>query len=111
MSKYTPEIVEEICGYIESGLNQKDAATLAGISTSTFHEWDNKHSEFSEALRISKIKNKAFHINKISTATSWQASTWYLERVYPEEFATKKEEVKQPITIQWEEIKNVKKVG
>ena len=111
MSKYTPEIIVEICGYIESGLNQKDAAILAGISTSTFHEWDNKHSEFSEALKVSKVKNKEFHLKKISSAKTWQASAWYLERIYKDEYQIKKEEVKQPITIQWEEIKTVKQVG
>ena len=105
MSKYTPEIIEEICGYLEKGLNQKDACILADISHQTFHRWQNEHSEFSEAIGKAKVKNKQFHLEKIRTATSWQASTWYLERVYHEEFSLKKEEVKQPITIQWEEIK------
>lgn len=111
MSKYTPEIVEEICGYIEDGLLQKDAAVLAGISVSTFHEWDNKHSEFSEALIAAKLRGKAHHIKKIKKADQWQSSAWYLERKFPDEFAIKKEEVKQPITIQWEEIKTVKQTG
>ena len=52
MSKYTPEITVEICGYLESGLNQKDACILSGIGTSTFHEWLEKHAEFSEAISL-----------------------------------------------------------
>jgi hypothetical protein len=111
MSKYTPEIIVEICGYLESGLNQKDAQTLAGISKSTFHEWEAKHSDFSDAISKARVKNKKFHLDVISNSKSWQASTWYLERVYSSEFASKKEEVKQPITIVWPEDKIPKKVG
>lgn len=107
MSKFSPEIIEEICGYIAEGLNQADAQTLAGISKSTFHEWESKHSDFSDALKAAKVKNKQYHIGNIykAGAKSWQASAWYLERIHGKEFAIKKEEVKQPITIQWEEIK------
>jgi hypothetical protein len=105
MSKYTPEIIVEICEYLESGLNQKDACILANISHQTFHRWQEEHSEFCEAIQSAKIKNKKFHIDKITQAKTWQASAWYLERVYHQEFSVKKEEVKQPITIQWEEIK------
>ena len=111
MSKYTPEIVKEICGYIEDGLLQKDAQVLAGISKSTFHQWEKDHSDFSDALIAAKTRGKAHHIKKIKKADQWQSSAWYLERKFPDEFAIKKEEVKQPITIQWEEIKSVKKVG
>jgi hypothetical protein len=111
MSKYTPEIIEEICGYIESGLNQKDAQILADISHQTFHRWLEEHSEFSEAIKKAKVKNKAHHINKISNDKSWQASAWYLERIYKDEYQIKKEEVKQPITIVWPEDKIPKKVG
>jgi len=105
MSKYSPEIVKEICGYIESGLTQKDSQELVGISHQTFHRWLDEHSEFSEAIKKAKIKNKAYHINKISKDKSWQSSAWYLERVYRDEFGIKKEEQKQPVVIQWEEIK------
>ena len=111
MSKYCKEIVEEICGHIEGGLTQKDACTLAKISHQTFHRWIDEHSEFSEAIDGARVKNKQFHINKITQAKTWQASAWYLERVYHKEFSIKKEEVKQPITIQWEEIKTVKKTA
>ncbi len=109
MSKYSKELTLEICGYLEDGLTQKDAAILAQISTETFHAWlkDEKKPEFSEAIKAAKIKNKQYHLNNIKKAgvKSWQASAWYLERVYQSEFAIKKEEQKQPITIQWEEVK------
>ena len=83
------------------------------ISDETFHNWlkDERKIEFSEAIKAAKIKNKQYHLNNIKKAgaKSWQASAWYLERVYRDEFAIKKEEQKQPITINWNEEK-LKKV-
>jgi len=108
MSKYCKEIVEEICGYIESGLTQKDSCILAGIHVDTFHTWRKDKPEFSEAVEAARVKNKQYHIDKIAKAKTWQASAWYLERVYREEFGIKKEEQKQPVVIQWEEIKQSK---
>lgn len=113
MSKYSKELTLEICGYLEDGLTQADAQVLAGISHQTFHRWVEEHSEFSEAIKAAKIKNKQYHLNNIKKAgvKSWQASAWYLERVYQSEFAIKKEEQKQPITIVWPDDKTPKKVG
>ena len=113
MSKYCTEIVEEICGYIAEGLTQKDAAILADISDDTFHRWlkDESKSEFYEGIKKAKVRNKKWHIDKISNDKSWQSSAWYLERIYKDEYQIKKEEVKQPITIVWPEDKIPKKVG
>jgi len=95
MSKYTPEIIKEICGHI----------------VDTFHTWRNTKPEFSEAVEAARIKNKQFHIDKITQAKTWQASAWYLERVYREEFGIKKEDKQPNLTVLWEEIKQPKKVG
>ena len=42
MSKYTPEVVKEICNYIKAGNTHKDSATLSGIADSTFYDWQNE---------------------------------------------------------------------
>jgi transposase len=47
--KYSKEIVQEICKYIEEGSNYEDAAALAGIGESTFYEWKQKKPEFVKA--------------------------------------------------------------
>jgi len=101
----TTEQKELILQSIEGGLNNKDACTLAGVSSEWFYKQRSDNDEWSEAIKKAKVKNKAFHIDKISNDKSWQSSAWYLERIYKDEYQIKKEEVKQPITIQWEEIK------
>jgi hypothetical protein len=110
MSKYTPEIVKEICELVESGLNNEDACSYVGINPDTLYTWKKTKTDFNEALLKAKIGNKKYHIDKIKNAGSWQSSAWYLERVYREEFAIKKEDQKQDIIINWVEDK-MKKVG
>lgn len=66
--KYSPEIVEKICGYLRDGRTQKDAAALAGIAEDTFYEWMNTKTEFSEWVRIAQDEYwKRFDKELVST--------------------------------------------
>lgn len=89
--KYSQEIIDEICKYLKAGNNQHDSAVLAGISDETFHVWRREKPEFSEALKKAEYECKARNIAFIQKAAekSWQASAWYLERKYNDEFALK----------------------
>ena len=88
--KYCQEIIEEICGYIEKGNFNKDAAMLAGIGESTFYEWKDK-PEFAEAIKKaeSKCKNQCIQEIRRAGKEQWQATAWFLERKYPKEFGRK----------------------
>jgi len=103
--KYSRERVKEICKYISEGLSQKDAAILSGIGESTFYQWksdskdhpsplsDVQKQDFIESLKKAESKNKRRHIKNIDFASkkSWQASAWWLERKYKDEFAVRSE--------------------
>ena len=77
-SKLTPEIIEEIAGYISEGLMDKDAFALADVSKSKFYEWLKKGEEqrsgnfrdFSDAVKNARIKFKQSHMNNIARAGS-----------------------------------------
>jgi hypothetical protein len=88
--KYSPEIIKEICKYVEQGSFHEDAALLAGIAESTFYEWKKK-GEFSEALKKAELKCKQRNIQHIQKAakTTWQAAAWWLERKHQEQFGLK----------------------
>ncbi len=88
--KYSSEKTEEICKHLETGLRREDAWAFAGISEATFYEWLKK-PEFSESIKKAELKNKQRNIVIIQNAAkkTWQASAWWLERKYPEEFALK----------------------
>ena len=96
-SDLTPQMQEEICGYIEGGATNRDAALLAGISESTFYKWldrgkeeaKGKHFQFIEAIKAARAAFKEHHRKNIKVAGengSWQASAWLLERSVPQEY-------------------------
>lgn len=89
-TKATPRTLKIILDAIAEGLSQREASALAGISEDTLSLWK-KDSEFSEQIRQKQIECKLGHIRNIKKASekSWQASAWWLERKYKEEFSLK----------------------
>lgn len=89
-NKATEKTIEVILSAISEGLTQREAATLAGISEDTLSLWK-RDSDFSEQIRQKQIENKLRHIKVINQASEkhWQASAWWLERKYKEEFSLK----------------------
>jgi hypothetical protein len=90
-NKATPKTIEVILEAISQGLTQREASILAGISEDTLSLWKKKDSDFSEQMRQKEIECKLSHIKNIKEASkkSWQASAWWLERKYKEEFSLK----------------------
>lgn len=86
------ETKDEVMKWISMGNSLRDSCTLAGISTSTFHQWRKDFSEFSEELKKALAQCKAARIGRILAASkkSWTAAAWWLERMYSSEFALKR---------------------
>jgi hypothetical protein len=107
LQKYSKELVKEICGHIEEGSSLKDAANLSGIGESTLALWRSEDGygdtrnpltqtqklELLDAIKKAESINKEKHIKTIHEARhkSWQASAWWLERKYKDEFAVRSE--------------------
>ena len=89
-TKATSKTIKIILEAISEGLTQRESATLAGISEDTLSLWK-RDSDFSEQIRQKQIENKLRHIKIINQASEkhWQASAWWLERKYKEEFSLK----------------------
>jgi hypothetical protein len=87
-SKHTPEVVYRICHSLSQGNTRATAVTCAGISMSTFHEWMNEFSDFSELIKRAEEQAIEHYVNVIHTASTqtWQAAAWYLERRRKEDF-------------------------
>lgn len=49
-----PEGLVKIQGWARDGLNNEQIAHNMGVSAATLYEWQNKHTEFSEALKKGK---------------------------------------------------------
>lgn len=89
--KYSDELTVEICKYLQAGNNIEDSCALANISKETYYTWKKTHSDFSDAIKKAELRCKARNIAIIQKAAeeSWQASAWWLERKYKDEFALK----------------------
>lgn len=87
-SKYTPEKVTAILNAIEVGTPYRHAAAIAGISEDTFARWREQYAAFAEAIKAAEGRAVAGRLARIRQAepTHWQASAWFLERKYPQEF-------------------------
>ena len=91
--KYSIEIANEICDYVEGGSTQKDAAIMCGIVEETFYAWRKEKSEFSESLKKAHANHKKTLLKTIADASdkSWQAAAWILERRYKEDYSLRQE--------------------
>ena len=101
-TKLTPKLIEDISNWLKLGYYQEDAATMVGISPSTYYEWMkrgekaavegeiiNLYSEFSEAVKKARAEAEGAHIRNIRRASDngiWQASAWWLERSFPKKW-------------------------
>ena len=87
--RYENEPVYHYLVYRTEGGTILDSAGLAFISEDTIHRWKKQHKEFSESDKKAELYFKRFHIQKVSSNKSWQASAWLLERRYQNEYSVK----------------------
>lgn len=95
-TKLTPELTRDITSYISEGNPPTIAATLVGISPSTYFNWMSKGSEktprfmeFSELIKratAQSIANRVAHISRAAEGGHWRAAAWLLEKMEPELF-------------------------
>lgn len=100
-TKYTPELVQRICGALEFGATHEIACGYAGIVPSTFYEWLKKKPEFSEAVKGAEARAAVKWLAKIEQAatTHWQAAAWKLERRYPSQYGRTVQDINQKVDI------------
>lgn len=54
--KYSVKLVKEICSYLHTGMPISEVCNLKDMpSRSTFYQWQNKRSEFREAIKDARI--------------------------------------------------------
>lgn len=91
--KYSKVVINRIKEALELGLTQKEAANIANITQETFYTWMREKPEFSELVKSALDNGKAEHLLNIKRAgqTQWQASAWWLERKFPQEWGKRSE--------------------
>ena len=94
-SKLTQNLIQSACKLARAGLRNADICRALEIHESTLYKWLQEPRKGLEValfdqLEKARAERKAFMLQQITNAAgngTWQAAAWYLERVYPEEFA------------------------
>ncbi len=104
-TKFTRETVDRLLIAIRAGLPYHLAAEAAGISETTFYEWQagrfprgadtQLKAEFSEALTRARGESALRLMGIINKAApdDWRAASWILERRFPKDFGKQTLEV------------------
>ena len=80
--KYTPELVEQLIKYIETGNYIETACDAVGISKQTFYRWLEEKNDFSDAIKKAESKAIIRNVLIVQSAAkkNWTAAAWFLER-------------------------------
>ena len=96
--KLTRELIQRAAELVREGNYQKHVAQALGIDKSTWFKWLQEGERGETRLKreffdaIKKAEAEAIIRNNAriqSAARGWQASAWWLERRYPEEWGRK----------------------
>ena len=98
----TEEGLTRIKGWAMDGLTDKQIAQNMGISLSTFCDWKNKHSEFSESLKETKDvadRNVENALYQAALSGNTTAMIFWLKNRKPDKWREKREEETEDKTI------------
>jgi transposase len=107
-SKLTPERISRLIEALRAGHTREGAATLAGISKSTFNGWlasakepgaDQEFLLFLDAVKSAEVEaeDALLAIIRAAAPKQWQAAAWILERRSPDRWGRRvKAEIAAP---------------
>ena len=80
-TKYSPEIVERLCGALADGMPIKGACVVAGICVTTLAEWREKHPELETRINEARefARQKALQAIKAAGERDWRAHSEWLK--------------------------------
>lgn len=94
-TKLTPELQDQMCNVLRTGVFIDAACHYVGISPATYYNWTDRgrageepFAEFLEAVEKARASATVRALTLVQKAAedSWQAAAWYLERSHPDQF-------------------------
>jgi hypothetical protein len=85
-------------------MSQAETLLVVGISRAAFLRARNEDEEFGRGVKSAAGRGKRHHLKRVAAAEErWQASAWFLERKYGQEFGKRLQlqgDPDRPLTIQ-----------
>lgn len=85
----TPEQFIKMGNYLMQGMNESEAAVLAGIDRMKLMVAKRTSNVYNNFVERKKLEFKSKHLQVLSTKPDPKVSQWLLERLSPQEFSTK----------------------
>lgn len=86
----TPEQFTKMGNFLMQGMNENEAALLAGLDKLTIAVMKRNSANYNEFVERKKLEFKRKHLQILSTKKDPRISQWLLERLSPEDFSGKK---------------------
>jgi hypothetical protein len=100
----TPAVKARLLDMLHAGLSLADSLLIVGISRAAFLRARNDDEEFGRGVKSAAAEGKLHHLKRVRDgAERWQASAWFLERKYGQEFGKRLQlqgDPARPLTIQ-----------
>jgi len=89
-TKLTPEMMKRVHQCLTAGLTHKRTCDAVGITYSTFYDWKQNKTEFSELVKEAESVSEQEMLDRIRDASldsrHWAAAAWWLERRHPSRY-------------------------
>ena len=102
----TPEQFKKLGAYLMQGMNEYEAAIVAGIDKVTIMVMK-RTALYNDFVEKKKLEFKRKHLKIISQKADPKISQWLLERLSPEEFNNKGKKVETPTNVVAAIIKDI----
>ena len=103
----TPTQFTSLGNYIMQGMNESEAALLAGIPKLTIMIMRRKSDQYNDFVERKKLEFKQKHLKILSNKNDHKISQWLLERIAPDEFSNKTKRDETPTNVVAAIIKDI----
>jgi len=101
------DMIEYLCSFVHGNHSVKQVSRLSGVPNSTIDEWltrgfsdqnngiDSIHAQFSEQFQREIGKEVNSFLSDMANISSYQSTSWMLEKCYPEEYGDEAPQMKE----------------
>lgn len=93
-TEYTPELGEKILALMQEGLSLTAAAAECDVHRQRVYEWEGRHPEFAEDVKLGRAKRQAFLERRLMGAADGPivtSSIFALKNTNPDDWRDKRE--------------------